>query len=43
MSAHPAAEKSEEQYLNAQHAHTQVFACMRWLLFELWGRIKNLT
>jgi hypothetical protein len=37
ISAHPEAEKPEEQHHNAQHAHTQFFACMRWLLFELWG------
>jgi hypothetical protein len=34
-SAHPEAKKPEEKHLNAQHAHTQFFACMRWLLFEL--------
>jgi hypothetical protein len=36
ISAHPEAEKPEDQHLNAQHAHTYFFACMRWLLFELW-------
>jgi hypothetical protein len=38
ISAHPEAEKPEEQHHNALHAHTQFFfACMRWLLFELLG------
>jgi hypothetical protein len=43
ISAHPEAEKPEEQHHNAQSTHTHsFFACMRWLLFELWG-LKNLT
>jgi hypothetical protein len=37
ISAHPEAEKLEEEHHNAQHAHIHFFACMRWLLFELWG------
>jgi hypothetical protein len=31
ISAHPEAEKPEEQHHNAQHAHTQVLlACAEW-------------
>jgi hypothetical protein len=37
ISAHPEAEKPEEKHHNAQHAHTQFFACIRWLLFEFYG------
>jgi hypothetical protein len=37
ISAHPEAEKPEEQHHNAQHPHTQFFLALNWLLFELWG------
>jgi hypothetical protein len=39
ISAHPEAEKPEEQHHNTQHAPTQfLLACAGcWLLFELWG------
>jgi hypothetical protein len=40
-SAHPEAEKLEEQHHNAQHAHTQLFLALHWLLFELWGLKKR--
>jgi ribonuclease I len=40
ISAHPEAEKLEEQHHNAQHAHTPFFRfllALHWLLFEIWG------
>jgi hypothetical protein len=37
VSAHPEAEKLEEQHRNAQHAHTPFLLALHWLLFELWG------
>jgi hypothetical protein len=37
ISAHPEAEKLEEQHHNAQHAHTSFLLALPWLLFELWG------
>jgi hypothetical protein len=37
ISAHPEAEKLEEQHRNAQHAHTVFLLALHWLLFELWG------
>jgi hypothetical protein len=37
ISAHPEAEKLEEQHHNAQHAHTPLLLALNWLLFELWG------
>jgi hypothetical protein len=44
ISAHPEAEKLEDQHHNAQHAHTLHLLALRRLLFELWGlSIKHLT
>jgi hypothetical protein len=37
ISAHPEAEKLEEQLHNTQHAHTPFLLALHWLLFELWG------
>jgi hypothetical protein len=37
ISAHPDAEKLEEQHHNAQHAHTLFSLALPWLLFELLG------
>jgi hypothetical protein len=37
ISAHPEAEKLEEQHHNAQYAHTSFLLALNWLLFELWG------
>jgi hypothetical protein len=37
ISAHPEAEKLEEQHHNAQHAHTPVLLAFHGLFFELWG------
>jgi hypothetical protein len=42
-SAHPEAEKLEEQHHNARHAHTRFLLAMHWLLFELWGLKLDLT
>ena len=36
-SAHPKAEKTEEQHHKARHAHTLLLPVLRWLLFDLWG------
>jgi hypothetical protein len=37
ISAHPEAEKLEEQHHNAQYAHTSFLLALHWLIFELWG------
>jgi hypothetical protein len=37
ISAHPEAEKLEEQHHNAQYAQTPFLLAVHWLLFELWG------
>jgi hypothetical protein len=37
ISAHPKAEKPEEQHHNAQHAHTQFFCLHALADLELWG------
>jgi hypothetical protein len=37
ISAHPEAEKLEEQHHNAQHANTSFLLALHWLLSELWG------
>jgi hypothetical protein len=35
-SAHPEAEKPDEQHHNAQRSYTQFLIAPHWLLFELW-------